>query len=226
MSIRDGQGVSLLYCLPGRLPPSDAGTVLLQYRLSIQGANIGKQCWWLGQIFYVVTCVAAKLSIIITLLRITVERIYAWVLYGAIALATGVGLVFLFFTIFQCQPVDFFWNRDSEQGTCIDSDVLIAIAYLYSVGAAITDLTIGLLPVALIWNLRMSRRNKQAIMGILGIGCMCVFLKYPKTRRQLLTAITVQVLPSSFGFLSFVIIRTGNSSVCAYFNSIIVYSLI
>ncbi|CAL5867120.1 uncharacterized protein PFLUO_LOCUS1332 [Penicillium psychrofluorescens] len=143
-------------------------------------------CWWLGQIFYVVTCVAAKLSIIITLLRITVERIYAWVLYGAIALATGVGLVFLFFTIFQCQPVDFFWNRDSEQGTCIDSDVLIAIAYLYSVGAAITDLTIGLLPVALIWNLRMSRRNKQAIMGILGIGCIAsaaVIVRIPFIRH-------------------------------------------
>lgn len=153
-------------------------------QISIKGANIGKQCWWLGQIFYVVTCVAAKLSIIITLLRITVERIHAWILYGAMALATAVGLVFLFFTIFECRPVDFFWNRYSEQGTCIDPDVLIAIAYLYSVGAAITDLTIGLLPVALIWNLRMSRRKKQAIIGILGIGCMCVILAYPKTRGQ------------------------------------------
>ncbi|KAJ5818955.1 hypothetical protein N7474_004546 [Penicillium riverlandense] len=129
-------------------------------------------CWWLGQIFYVITCVAAKVSIIITLLRITIDRIHAWILYGAIALASAVGLVFLFFTIFECQPIDFFWNRTSEQGTCIDPDVLLAIAYLYSVGAAITDLTIGLLPVAFIWNLRMSRRNKQAIIGILGIGCI------------------------------------------------------
>ncbi|KAJ5625333.1 hypothetical protein N7510_001642 [Penicillium lagena] len=129
-------------------------------------------CWWLGQIFYVITCVVAKVSIIITLLRITVDRIHAWILYSAIAIATAVGLVFLLFTIFECQPVDFFWNRSSEQGTCIDPDVLLAIAYLYSVGAAITDLTIGLLPVAFIWNLRMSLRNKQAIIGILGIGCI------------------------------------------------------
>jgi hypothetical protein len=35
-------------------------------------------------------------------------------------------------------------------GSCIDTNVLIGVAYLYSVGAAITDLTIGLLPVALI----------------------------------------------------------------------------
>lgn len=123
-----------------------------------------------------ITCVIAKLSIIITLLRITVDRVHAWVLYAAMTLATTVGLVFLFFTIFQCQPVNHFWNQGNPQkkGKCVDKSVLIDIAYLYSIGAAITDLTIGLLPVALIWNLRMNQRTKLAIVGILGIGCMFV----------------------------------------------------
>ncbi|KAJ5091070.1 hypothetical protein NUU61_005940 [Penicillium alfredii] len=129
-------------------------------------------CWWLGQVFYVVTCVVAKLSIIITLLRITVDRIHAWILYAAMSLATAVGVVFFFFTVFQCSPVNYFWHPLSENGKCVDKDVLIGIAYLYSIGAAITDLTIGLLPVALIWNLRMNRRTKGAIVGILGVGCI------------------------------------------------------
>ncbi|KAJ5765804.1 hypothetical protein N7520_005363 [Penicillium odoratum] len=129
-------------------------------------------CWWLGQIFYVITCVVAKVSIIITLLRITVDRIHRYILYAAITLATAVGLVFLFFTVFQCNPVSYFWNRSPATGTCISTDLLIDIAYLYSVGAAVTDLTIGLLPVALIWNLRMNTRTKGAIIGILGIGCI------------------------------------------------------
>ncbi|KAJ5183940.1 hypothetical protein N7492_001556 [Penicillium capsulatum] len=130
--------------------------------------------WWLGQIFYVITCVIAKLSIIITLLRITVDRVHAWVLYAAMTLATTVGLIFLFFTIFQCHPVNYFWNKANPHttGTCVNKGVLIGIAYLYSIGAAITDLTIGLLPVALIWNLRMNQRTKLAIVGILGIGCI------------------------------------------------------
>ncbi|KAJ5081082.1 hypothetical protein N7456_013320 [Penicillium angulare] len=129
-------------------------------------------CWWLGQVFYVITCVVAKISIIITLLRITVDRIHAYILYTAISLATAVGVIFLFFTIFQCHPVDYFWNLLTEEGTCISKNLLIGIAYLYSVGAAVTDLTIGLLPVALIWNLRMNQRTKTAIVGILGIGCI------------------------------------------------------
>ncbi|KAJ5875065.1 uncharacterized protein N7473_012412 [Penicillium subrubescens] len=131
-------------------------------------------CWWLGQIFYVITCVLAKISIIITLLRITVDRVHAWILYAAISLATAVGVVFLLFTIFQCSPVTYFWHQglSTSHGTCVNKDTLIAIAYLYSVGAAVTDLTIGLLPVALIWNLRMNQRTKIAIIGILGLGCI------------------------------------------------------
>ncbi|KAJ5555841.1 hypothetical protein N7535_008272 [Penicillium sp. DV-2018c] len=131
-------------------------------------------CWWLGQLFYVWTCIVTKVSIMIALLRITVDRIHAYILYAAITLATVVGLIFFFFTLFQCSPVSFFWNRrrPGEQGSCLDQDLLTGIAYMYSAGAALTDLTIGLLPVALIWNLRMTRRTKAAIVGILSIGCV------------------------------------------------------
>ncbi|KAJ5157896.1 uncharacterized protein N7482_008996 [Penicillium canariense] len=146
-------------------------------------------CWWLGQIFYVVTCVVAKISIMITLLRITIDRVHAWILYAAMSLATAVGVIFLFFTIFQCHPVEYFWNQNSQatsHGSCVEKKTLIGIAYLYSVGAAVTDLTIGLLPVALIWDLRMNRRTKAAIAGILGIGCLAsaaVIVRIPFVHR-------------------------------------------
>lgn len=118
----------------------------------------------------------AKISIILTLLRITVNRIHVAILYAAMALATVVGLLFFFFTIFQCTPVNAFWNRLSGTGKCIDTNILIDIAYVYSVGAAITDFTIGLLPAFMIWNLRMTTRDKVAVAGILGLGCMFVSL--------------------------------------------------
>lgn len=114
----------------------------------------------------------AKISIIMSLLRITIDRRHVIVLYCTMALAIIVGLLFFFFTIFQCSPVDLFWNRLTQSGTCLDVNVLIAIGYVYSVGAAISDLTIGLLPAFLIWNLKMDRRKKLAIVGILSIGCM------------------------------------------------------
>ena len=123
-----------------------------------------------------ITCIVAKVSVILTLLRITVNRIHVAILYAATGVATVVGLLFFFFTIFQCTPVSAFWNRFSGTGKCIDTDILIDIAYVYSVGAAITDFTIGLLPAFMIWNLRMTTRDKVAVAGILGLGCMFVFL--------------------------------------------------
>ncbi|KAJ5592039.1 uncharacterized protein N7459_002408 [Penicillium hispanicum] len=150
------------------------GRKLVHFEFYPQNLPKALLCWWLGQMFYVMTCVVGKISIIITLLRITVRRAHAWVLYGVTCLATSVGLVFLFFTIFECHPISYFWERLSttEHGRCVSKQVLIDIAYLYSVGAAVTDLTIGLFPVVLIWNLRMNRRTKVAIVGILGIGCI------------------------------------------------------
>jgi hypothetical protein len=130
------------------------------------------------------TCIVVKISIIITLLRLTINRIHIWILYATISFASGAGLVFLFFIIFQCSPVDYFWDQSgtAETGTCISKDLLINIAYFYSASAAVTDLTIALVPVALIWNLRMDRRNKSAVIGILCIGCVFVFpLLYPFT---------------------------------------------
>lgn len=117
-----------------------------------------------------------KISIILTLLRLAIERIHLWILYAAISFASVVGLLFLFFTVFQCRPVDYFWNKGAttERGTCIDTDILIIIGYVYSAGAAVTDLTIVVIPVALIWNLRMNRLNKSVVLVILCIGSMSV----------------------------------------------------
>ncbi|ODM21332.1 hypothetical protein SI65_02175 [Aspergillus cristatus] len=144
-------------------------------------------CWWLGQIFYITTCIVAKTSIILSLLRITVNRIHIGILYGAMGLNMLVGLLFFFFTIFQCTPINHFWNRlDQDSGKCIDVWVLIGIAYLYSVGSAITDFIIGLLPAFMIWNLRMSRRDKIAVSGILSLGCIAsaaVIVRIPYIRH-------------------------------------------
>jgi hypothetical protein len=112
------------------------------------------------------------MSIIISLLRITINRVHMLILYAAMGLTLLVGLLFFFFTIFECKPVDYFWNRSTKPGSCLDTDILIAIAYTYSVGAAVTDFTIGILPVFIIWSLRMNTRTKMAIAGILGIGCI------------------------------------------------------
>lgn len=129
-------------------------------------------CWWVGQIFYVVTCVVAKLSITISLLRITVSKMHSWILYSVMTLSVVGGLIFFFFTIFECSPVNYFWDRLTVDGKCLDTNLLLGIVYLYSAIAAFTDFTIGLLPIFIVWKLHMPRPSKIALAGILGLGCI------------------------------------------------------
>ncbi|KAF7622632.1 hypothetical protein AFLA_009957 [Aspergillus flavus NRRL3357] len=128
--------------------------------------------WWLGQILYVTTVTIGRLSITISLLRLTVERIHIWILYAVMALSTTVGIVLFFVAMFQCQPVSYYWDRLSIEGHCLDMDLLLGIVYMYSAVAATCDFIIGILPVLLVWRLQMDRRTKTAVAGILGIACI------------------------------------------------------
>jgi hypothetical protein len=102
------------------------------------------------------------------------------VLWAVIGVTCVVGIVFWFMLTLQCQPVEFFWQRvrlladprADVSGTCMNLDHIIAIAYVYSVTATLCDLTLGLLPIALVWNLHMNVRTKCALAGILGMGCI------------------------------------------------------
>jgi hypothetical protein len=121
-----------------------------------------------------VTAVVAKISIAMTLLRITVIKTHTIILYTISTLTILVGVMFILVSIFECTPVDFFWNRTTKTGKCIAPNALVGIAYTASVVAAIADFTLGLLPCFIVWNLQMNRKTKVALAGIMGLGCMYV----------------------------------------------------
>ncbi|KAL4736301.1 hypothetical protein BDV11DRAFT_194077 [Aspergillus similis] len=128
--------------------------------------------WWLGQTSYVITCVVAKISIALALLRLTVTKAHKYVLWGVIGVSIVVGLVFWFMLMLQCKPVDYFWHRLTSTGTCLNTDYILNIAYVYSVIATICDFILGLLPIALVWKLHMHQTTKAALAGILSMGCV------------------------------------------------------
>lgn len=116
------------------------------------------------------------------LLRLTVSRVHTLILWAVIGVTSTIGLVFWFMLTLQCQPVSFFWQQVRPlmdptaivHGSCMDLDSIIAIAYVYSVTATCCDLTLGLLPIFLVWNLQMNLRTKAALAAILGMGCVYV----------------------------------------------------
>lgn len=132
-----------------------------------------KQYWWWCYLWYCLTMIASKISIGYFLLRITVRKIDVWIIYGVMMITVCTGIVFFFVTLFQCNPISFFWNRD-QPGKCVDVEVIIALTYLYSVFSVISDFTCAILPIFLVWKLNMGRKTKLALIPVMAMACVLV----------------------------------------------------
>ena len=140
--------------------------------LPINGIVTAKNYWWYCYLGYCTTMVACKLSVGWFLLRITVKRIHVYVTYFAMFISIVAGICFFFVTIFQCNPVSYFWDTFSQEGTCINPDVIVGLCYLYSAFNIISDFTFAVLPAFIVWGLQLDRRTKIALIPLLTMGCM------------------------------------------------------
>ncbi|KAB8268070.1 hypothetical protein BDV30DRAFT_231018 [Aspergillus minisclerotigenes] len=86
-------------------------------------------------------------------------------------LSTITGALLFFFAIFQCSPISFYWDKEGVQGIC-RRDTEVKIMYFYSVIDVIFDIAIGILPAIFIRKLKLDRRTKLGIAGLLGLGCI------------------------------------------------------
>ncbi|CAI6336037.1 unnamed protein product [Periconia digitata] len=130
--------------------------------------------WWFCYLFYSCSTICSKISIGFFLLRIAVRKIHTWVIYGAMMVSVLCGAAFFFVTMFQCNPVSFFWTKHIEgiEGTCVNMSVVIGLAYLYSSLAILSDFTFALLPALLVMNLQLARKTKYALVPLLTMGCV------------------------------------------------------
>jgi len=91
---------------------------------------------------------------------------------GTIALLTT---MYFFFAIFQCHPVSYFWLQFSGvEGACLPVQLIVNVTIVYSVFAAIADLIFGILPIFVIWDLKMNKKAKMIVGGLLMLGILSV----------------------------------------------------
>jgi hypothetical protein len=69
----------------------------------------------------------------------------------------------------------YFWLQFSgEVGKCFPATVVQNITISYAVFAAVTDITFSILPIFVIWNLKMNRKAKVVVGALLALGIMYV----------------------------------------------------
>jgi hypothetical protein len=173
------------------------------------------QFWWVCYMAYCLSMIGAKISVGLSLLRITpfTFRTHRWIIQVVVCTSVLTGCIFGLLTAFECAPVRYFWGRAlGETGKCISMDVIMALTYVMSAIFAVCDFTFALLPVFLIKGLNMSRNSKIALIPILSMACMYVIpLPLILDINRMLTLKIVQVQPSLFASLMFPHSRTPSS---------------
>ncbi|EUC40350.1 hypothetical protein COCMIDRAFT_109065 [Bipolaris oryzae ATCC 44560] len=137
------------------------------------------------ELLYMISTSLIKVSILCFYRRITgrlTHQFVYWV-YATIAFCVIYGVVFTFAILFTCTPIEGFWRyfdiawRIQNELVCRDEGALIVACAAIS---SVQDFIICLLPVLLIWNLQISKRQKLALCGIFGMGlitCFCGLMR-------------------------------------------------
>lgn len=106
------------------------------------------------------------------LLRVAIHKVHRQVIYGCLAVNVLFNLYYLIFTIFQCTPIDGFWNRVVGLPSHCRTDIAVNSTFASSAISAIIDWIFGVLPVFILWKLNVSPKKKAGLAVIMGLGVL------------------------------------------------------
>lgn len=111
----------------------------------------------------------AKSSILLLYHRVfKPSRITAWAIYATLAFVVSYNISIMFAVIFSCTPVKKSWDVTTP-GTCIE---ILGLGVAGSVLNLAADLIILVLPMPLVWKLRLPLRQKMAVISIFATGAL------------------------------------------------------
>ncbi|KAF2085093.1 hypothetical protein K490DRAFT_47413 [Saccharata proteae CBS 121410] len=166
------------------LAASFSGVGVHEGTMSNHQISEGLKWFFFFEVFYCATIVPIKLSIAYTLLRIASgQKLYRWSMYFIIGLFTTMNVIAAIYIIAQCTPVSYAWDESTPGGHCNDASILADVYYATTAVNIVTDWFCALLPVPLLWNVKLNRNAKISVGGILGLGVFaslsaCIRLKY------------------------------------------------
>ena len=110
-----------------------------------------------------------KLVILLFYFRLFPNKHFRLACYVVGFLVIGWGISCFFTAIFQCRPTAYAWDKKIANGTCVD---LLAYYRYISLPNAILDAVMLAMPVRMVWQLQITRRQKLALSGVFLLGGM------------------------------------------------------
>ncbi|KAK0732455.1 hypothetical protein B0T21DRAFT_290971 [Apiosordaria backusii] len=142
---------------------------------------------WYGILFYLITLCFSKISILLLYIHLFTfkwARLAGQILLGVVII-THLFMALATFT--ACIPLNSYWDFTVEKKYCHAQSVWWSNTGLHMV----TDFLIFLLPMPVVWSIRLPRRQKLALSGVFGFGFLVCFISI----LRLLQLIKVQTDP-------------------------------
>ena len=155
------------------------GTGLHRTDLNPHGAAIALRGWWICEVLYSPVVLLIRTSVAVFLLRIATNKVHKWIIYVDMAIIWAVTVAFFFILLFQCSPVSYFWEQAlGAKGSCMDRRVVPGATIAHSVISAVSDWVLGLLPIAMLWDVQLNKRTKATVSFLLSLGLLYVLLPF------------------------------------------------
>ncbi|KAI2466705.1 hypothetical protein F4781DRAFT_339993 [Annulohypoxylon bovei var. microspora] len=123
---------------------------------------------------YVLNMWLIKLSIGIFLLRLATQKRYRYTLYASIVVVSIWSIVLFFWNIFQCNPVAAQWDytilENDSTSHCVSADEIVSAAYGLSIMTILSDWLYALIPIPMLWKVKMTTQTKLTVVIVLGLG--------------------------------------------------------
>ncbi|KAI3332015.1 hypothetical protein HD806DRAFT_177726 [Xylariaceae sp. AK1471] len=113
-----------------------------------------------------------RISIALFLSRIAVKKWHRIVLHSIIGTTIVTTAAYFFIVLLQCSPPSYFWERvrQGTLGSCNHSGAVRDATLVWGSFAAAMDWILGLLPITILWHVRINRRSRVGITALLSFG--------------------------------------------------------
>ncbi|KAK2040932.1 hypothetical protein LZ31DRAFT_578018 [Colletotrichum somersetense] len=122
---------------------------------------------WFAQILLFSSICLLKCSIMLLLLRIKDSRKLKYFLWSVMTglIVTNFGVIVILLA--ECDPIDAYWTG---VGNCWDAKIRIYSIYLTISYSVMTDLLCSLLPLVVVWQVRIPLSTKLSVGGLMSLG--------------------------------------------------------
>ncbi|KAH7093331.1 hypothetical protein FB567DRAFT_172568 [Paraphoma chrysanthemicola] len=140
--------------------------------LSDEDARTALMFWYLCELLYVLANCLLKFAIGFFYLRVAMQRWHIWCIRLLMMGTVLFGLIYFFLVMFQCLPIEAFWNKNPASDKCLPKGPTLGITYALAAVNAAADWAFGTLPFFIVWDLEMKLKTKLLVAGILAFAAI------------------------------------------------------